>query len=698
MDPSGFENPLRHQELLEALAGQVHRDLTRQYPEELWRIRRAGIPFGGLTESQKALVLAAARENLEALLGAGVRLEPPHSPQSDLAEFRFQVERLLQKGEPILAYDLVRRALSDHPLDVTLRQYQALALIRTGAPEEARQVLTRLLEEQHRDQATLASLARAHQDLAERAEDPARRCEHRTRAYELYEEAYRTNRGVWSGIHAARLALELGFPEAAVSIATAVELSARQMLEGDRRQAVDEFWMTAIQGLASLLQRRYGEGFGHLEALPDLGRGRSGDLAEVRHLARAILRLLGDDATSLELILPSPRVVVFTGHMIDFPDRPRPRFPLELVDAVARILQGRVTEGRVEAGFASAACGAPLLFHEALQRVGAESHVLLPYGREEFKADSVAIRPEGDWCERYERVLAGATRVVVASPQRMDEGSLVFGYANLLLLGLGAIRARQLHCRLVPLVLWDGRPSAASGSVGVAVEQWRKLGHEPEIVNLMALQGGILESRPPRRKARAAAPLPGGLATRLMVMLFADVVHFSQLQERQVPRFVAAFLGAVGELERELGVRPTMRNTWGDGLFLVFRDPAVAVVYARALVRKVGCTDWAAQGLPQDLNLRVALHAGPVYVGRDPVTGRRTCYGSHVNSAARIEPITPPGKVYVSEAFAALAAALNIRGCACEYVGQTPLAKNYGVFPMYVLQTEECASGPASQL
>ena len=54
-------------------------------------------------------------------------------------------------------------------------------------------------------------------------------------------------------------------------------------------------------------------------------------------------------------------------------------------------------------------------------------------------------------------------------------------------------------------------------------------------------------------------------------------------------------------------------------------------------------TRWAKLGLPEGMNLRVAIHAGPVYLGQDPVTGNTTCFGSNVNRAARIEPITPPG-------------------------------------------------------
>ena len=90
--------------------------------------------------------------------------------------------------------------------------------------------------------------------------------------------------------------------------------------------------------------------------------------------------------------------------------------------------------------------------------------------------------------------------------------------------------------------------------------------------------------------------------------------------------------------------------------------------------------------LPENTNIRIALHAGPAYEIDDPVTGRPGFAGMHISRAARIEPVTPPGEVYVSEAFAALLAFDdNQERFACEYVGTVPMAKEYGRFRTYRL-------------
>lgn len=94
--------------------------------------------------------------------------------------------------------------------------------------------------------------------------------------------------------------------------------------------------------------------------------------------------------------------------------------------------------------------------------------------------------------------------------------------------------------------------------------------------------------------------------------------------------------------------------------------------------------DWKAAGFSNQLAIRVALHAGPVYeLKEDPVTGQPNFLGNHVSQAARIEPITPVNQIYASDAFAALNTAQQVTEFTCDYVGPTSLAKGYGTFPTY---------------
>ena len=62
--------------------------------------------------------------------------------------------------------------------------------------------------------------------------------------------------------------------------------------------------------------------------------------------------------------------------------------------------------------------------------------------------------------------------------------------------------------------------------------------------------------------------------------------------------------------------------------------------------------------------------------------------GAHVSRTARIEPVTPPAEVYVTEQFAARLA-LESAAFDCNYVGVMPAAKDFGVMRMYHLDARE---------
>lgn len=172
-------------------------------------------------------------------------------------------------------------------------------------------------------------------------------------------------------------------------------------------------------------------------------------------------------------------------------------------------------------------------------------------------------------------------------------------------------------------------------------------------------------------------------ASRIVAVLFADAVGFSKLTEDEVPRFVQYFLGAIAKLTAKFAEHIIAKNTWGDGLYVVLSDVCLAGEFALQLAHLVCSTEWQRKGLPSELNVRIALHVGPVYEFDDPITAKRRYGGTHVSRAARIEPITPAGHVYASESFAAIAVARGASSFICDYVGQIPLAKAYGTLPMY---------------
>jgi class 3 adenylate cyclase len=526
--------------------------------------------------------------------------------------------------------------------------------------------------------------ARTEKDLALRATSAEEREHHLRRSTAAYGEAYRLTGGYWTGINAATLALISGDEAGAKALAASVRAQCLRTLE---EQVADDYWLLATLGEAALVlgeQERAAEFYDR--AAQSAGR-RYADLQSSRRNARLILQWRNADATSIEAVLQIPRVVAFSGHMIDRPDRRLPRFPAEHEAAVAEAVRRNLDEVRAGFGYSSAACGADILFLEAMLERGAEVEVVLPYDREEFRHDSVAFRPDGNWSARFDAVLSRAARVVIASKQKLMAGGVSFEYANELVFGLATIRATQLETSLSCLAVWDRRAGDGAGGTASVVEHWQRAGHNPKIIDIgriVAIESGAPIAPTSAGDAQLAPREADRVAgSKVLAMLFADAVGFSKLTEAEVPPFVRRFIGAIADLLNRYSPHVLARNTWGDGLYFVFETVESAASYALDLSDLVSGTDWSEHGLPSDLSLRIALHAGPVYEEQDPITDRTSFFGTHVSRAARIEPITPPGRVYASEPFAALAAAHQAKGFHCEYAGQTPMAKGFGTFPTY---------------
>ena len=178
-------------------------------------------------------------------------------------------------------------------------------------------------------------------------------------------------------------------------------------------------------------------------------------------------------------------------------------------------------------------------------------------------------------------------------------------------------------------------------------------------------------------------------ARMVRAMLFADVKGFSLLSDEQSLTFANRVLGAFATVLERYRDEVRHRRTWGDALFLVLTDAPAAARCALDLQDAIASIDFAAVGLPGHLALRLGAHLGPVFRYHDPVIDGPDFTGSHVSRAARIEPVTPPGAVYVTEPFAAALVLAGQRDLTCDYVGHMPMAKDYGRLRMYRLRRVE---------
>ena len=595
--------------------------------------------------------------------------------------------RLLRAGEPLLAYDVTREAALLWPHDAELQLLQALALARCRATGPANALLASRYAAGHRDEETVGLLARTYKDLWEEASDPTLKQQYLLRAQSLYSESFAGGRATryWSGINAATLQLLLGDVPAAAVTAREVQTICEHALAAADLKPGDHYWLEATLGEAALVQDQLETAGAHYGAAVALASKELGDLASTRRNARLILRARGRDPQLLEQWLPAPVVVVFTGHLIDAPDRPDARFPPSAEPAVFAQIKRYVGEVRAKVAFASAACGADILFLEAMLELGGEINIVLPSDMESFVQASVVPGGNENWVERFHRVVKAAKQVTYASQHAATE--VYLAYANVLMFGLAKSRARGIEGQVRALAVWDGLPGAGGGTAS-AISRWRSCGQSVRGLDPLTLKwqdyGPTPGPRAPSDQWLSSQPDARPQEKRALVsLLFADAVGFSKLAEEQIPQFVTHFLGPIAALLERSRHPPIVQNTWGDALYFAFNDIAAAGVLALQISELIRATHWPDFGLPQGLGIRIALHSGPAYPVVDPIIRQFNYTGVHVSRAARIEPITPVGAVYASQEFAALAEAVGVTEFVCQYVGVTPMAKSYGDFPTY---------------
>ena len=603
-------------------------------------------------------------------------------------------EKLLHMGEPLLAYNEVQQALEENPGDFRLRQLKGLALARSGALHRANEVLAALREEGCTNAETMGPLARTHKDLALSATDTVSREQHLTAAFEIYQQAYReavardlVDEAYYTGINAATIELLRDNVERARAIATDVELLCQRALANSSGKAADAYWPRATLAEAALIAGDLDCARDRYAAAVALAGNNYGDLSSTKHQARILLDHLNIDLSWLDTAIRIPPVLVFTGHMIDGPGRAVPRFPTAAVENVRREIQRCLEELRPAAAYGSAACGADILCLECVRELGGELHIVLPFPADQFRTESVNIGCGGDWEDRFDQLLDAAEEVLVVSDKPPPSGASTFQYANLVMTGLARLRSQMLETNLRGLAVWDGTGAGDVGGTRSVVDMWRRYGVPLEHVNPCPDSGHSADVSP--ETAPLVSQTPNGadkdleFLYRVKTMLFTDAVGYTRLSEDQIPLFFEHYLGAIARYNEITDCRAEHIETAGDGMYMVFDDPHAAGHYALGLSDLINGRDWRRLGLPEDLSVRIGLHCGPVFVGRDPITGTPLYTGIHASRTARIEPITPPGQVYASGAYAAVAAARGIEGLRFSYIGRTQLAKQYGALALY---------------
>ena len=588
-------------------------------------------------------------------------------------------------GQSMFAHDVLKEGFGFFPENLRLAQLYALTLIKCGFLEKAREILSGLVKKGHHDEETLGILGRVYKDMWLISDGENSKNSYLLKSRQLYLQAFKKNKGYYSGINAASLSRIIGDSELAEKLAKLVLHICIQLL---KKQEKRNYWILATLGEAYLLLDRERESEKYYRYAKKYSKKNYAELASTLRQLRLLRHFLPVSESILN-VLTIPAIIAFTGHMIDYPGTKKHRFPPGIESEVKKEIIRKLEKLNAGIGYSSAACGSDILFLECMQERKAETNIILPFNKDDFFTTSIE-HGGPEWVDRAYKVLRGSSVTLQATEGKYAGDDLLFTYANRIIMGKALLRGKLLESKPILLAVWDRKRNGRKGGTSEFIALWESKQLPIEIIDISEITRRYPKPIENIKLMKESAPIQSktlklkDIKRTFKAMLFADLVGYSKLKEEQLPYFLKFFLGELAKNLRHSRFKPIFRNSWGDCIYFVFNDLISAAEYALELRDFVRKTDWQELHLPSHMNIRIGLHAGPVFYAKEPILNRMNYFGSHVTTAARIEPITNPGNVYASEQFAALLMAGNKNSnLDCNYVGIIVLPKEYGQYPIY---------------
>jgi hypothetical protein len=181
------------------------------------------------------------------------------------------------------------------------------------------------------------------------------------------------------------------------------------------------------------------------------------------------------------------RALLFTGHMVDLPSRPRPRFPPRMEAAAAHEIAAAMDRKLEHVGvgdvvaISSLARGGDILFQEHAAGRRLACYVVLPFEPSVFLEKSVAGVATGDWEGRFWRIwnrTPAEQREVMSVPA--DDNP--YAACNQHQLEI----ARQRADEIALIALSDGTADGAGGTQDL-IERARAAGGQVDVIDAKRL-------------------------------------------------------------------------------------------------------------------------------------------------------------------------------------------------------------------
>ena len=266
-----------------------------------------------------------------------------------------------------------------------------MSLSKSGVPEAAQEYLESMTREHPDDPETMGILGGIYKELFKKNQSS----KYALLSRDTYDKNFQLTKNYYTGINAASMSTLAGQARRGKEIAKEV-LTVLKDPEHD-------FWEAVTQAEALLLLKERAKSEEAFLRARKLAGTDWGNINSVYNQLWLLKHYLPVPDEVIRAYSP-PVVVAFAGHMIDHPNRPQPRFPAFLEPEVKRALVNALRTLNAKIGYCSLACGGDIMFAEAVEEVGGELNLFLPFKQSDFIAASVRFAGE-EWVQRFERLV-----------------------------------------------------------------------------------------------------------------------------------------------------------------------------------------------------------------------------------------------------------------------------------------------------
>lgn len=340
-----------------------------------------------------------------------------------------ELERLISLGHYAQARRKAEELLKTSDA-LRLKQLYAFSLSKSGQPEAAREFLERVVKDHPEDAETNGILGGIYKELFRNQQSTS----FAVLARDTYDRNFALTRSYYTGINAATMSVLAGQARRGKELA--------QMVLNELKDPDNDFWEAATRAEALLLLKERGQSEVAYKKARQLAGSDWGRVNSVYNQLWLLKHYLPVPREVLIAFSP-PVVAAFVGHMIDHPDRRHPRFPESISTQVSQAITAALNTINARIGYSSLACGGDILFAEAMEELGGEVNLFLPFSQSDFIEASVSFA--GDhWKERFLRLVNKYPVTYLTEEPHAGHADL-FGLQTSILFGLSHLRSLSTH-------------------------------------------------------------------------------------------------------------------------------------------------------------------------------------------------------------------------------------------------------------